>query len=80
MTGYRVALVAELPREKVYPELRKAIAAGSVTKTKLGYSLVDPEIRQLLRSRVRVVWGSYSYGPEGTASDTVDPEFGPLGS
>jgi hypothetical protein len=75
LSGYRLALVADLPREKVYPELRKAIAAGSVAKTEFGYSLVDPDLRQLLRSRIRVVWNS-NWDRLGSRSSTaVDEEL-----
>ena len=58
ITGYRLAQVAELRREKVYLELRKAIAAGSVVKGGAGYSLVDRDLRQLLRNRIPVTWDS----------------------
>ncbi len=75
MTGYRVALVAELPREKVYPELDRAMASGLVTKSEKGYSLVDPDFRQLLRSRVRVVWSSYWDRPGGPSTGAVDEEL-----
>jgi hypothetical protein len=75
ISGYRVASAADLPREKVYPELRKAIAAGSVIKSAAGYSLTDPDLRQLLRSRVRVVWNS-NWDRLGSRSSTaVDEEL-----
>jgi hypothetical protein len=75
LSGYRVALVSALPREKVYPELRRAIAAGSVIKGEAGYSLVDPEIRELLRSRIRVVWNSYSGKPGRLSAEAADAEL-----
>lgn len=56
MTGYRIAQVARLPRPKVYRELDKAIAAGSVRKETRGYRLVDAGIRAFLRPRVRLFW------------------------
>jgi hypothetical protein len=58
MTGYRVAQIAGLPREKVYPELRKAVALGTVEKGEAGYSLIDGDLRTLLRERVRVTFES----------------------
>jgi hypothetical protein len=58
MTGYRVAQIAGLPREKVYPELRKAVALGTVQKDETGYVLVDGDLRTLLRKRVRVTFES----------------------
>lgn len=56
MSGYRIAKVADLPRPKVYVELAKAIAAGSVRKGVRGYRLTDLGIRALLRPRVRLFW------------------------
>jgi hypothetical protein len=55
-TGHRVALVPNLPREKVYPELRKAAATGLVTKTAQGFRMADPDVRALLSKRVRLSW------------------------
>jgi hypothetical protein len=75
LTGYRVASVAGLPREKVYPELRKAMAAGLVIKDEGGYLLVDLEIRQLLRSRIRVVWDRYWDRPAGPSSEAIGAEL-----
>ena len=75
LTGYRVALVAGLPREKVYPELRRSIAAGSVVKGESGYSLVDREPRKLLRSRIRVVWSKYWDRPYGSSAGSVSREL-----
>ena len=56
LTGYRVAKIAELPRQKVYPELRRAIATGLIAQTPTGYLLADSDIRALLRKRVRIRW------------------------
>jgi DNA-binding transcriptional ArsR family regulator len=56
LTGYRVAAIAGLPREKVYPELRKGVAAGLLTSARDGFRMVDADIRSLLRKRVRVRW------------------------
>ncbi len=56
LTGYRVAMVAGLPREKVYPELRKGISTGLLTTGSDGYRMVDPDVRALLRRRVRIRW------------------------
>jgi hypothetical protein len=75
MTGYRLAQVAELPREKVYPELRKALASGSVRKTVSGYSLVDVDLRQLLRERVRVTFESAWDRPGTGSSQGVEAEL-----
>ena len=56
LSGYRVAAIAHLPREKVYPELRKGIDTGLLTTIGDGYRLVDPDIRALLQKRVRIRW------------------------
>ena len=53
MTGYRVAVVAGVPRSRVYRELRRAIEAGIVRIEKDGYRLIDPDFRILLRKRIR---------------------------
>ncbi len=56
LTGYRVAKVAGLPRQKVYPEIRRGVDAGLVVGTPSGFRLCDPDIRALLRKRVRIRW------------------------
>lgn len=61
VTGYRVAEITGLPREKVYPELRRAIAAGVVTKTTNGVRLVDPNLRAFLRKRVPIYGGEQRF-------------------
>jgi hypothetical protein len=75
LTGYRIAAVAGLPREKVYPELNKARSAGSVIRDGAGYSLVDPELRALLRVRTPVTWNSYWDRADRPSPDTVDAEL-----
>ena len=56
LTGYRIALIAGLPREKVYPELRKGVATRLLVRTPDGYQLIDEDVRRLLRKRVRIRW------------------------
>jgi hypothetical protein len=56
LTGYRVAKVAGLPRQKVYPEIRRGIEAGLVERVANGFRLSDPDVRALLRKRVRIRW------------------------
>jgi hypothetical protein len=56
LTGYRVAKIANLPRQKVYPELRRSIESGLVRKTTSGFTLTDADVRILLRKRVRIRW------------------------
>jgi hypothetical protein len=73
LTGYRVAKVAGLPRQKVYPELRRGIETGLVTRVSSGFLLSDPDVRALLRKRVRIRWDEEwdraraSRNPEGGA-------------
>lgn len=61
LTGYRVARIAQVQPIKVYTELRKLAQAGVVREGVsegggIGWSLVDPELRRLLRRRVRISW------------------------
>jgi hypothetical protein len=58
LTGYRVAKTAGLPRQKVYPEIRRGVASGLLKVTPTGYFLADPDVRTLLRKRVRVRWAA----------------------
>lgn len=75
LSGYRVAEVAGLPRPKVYPELRKASEAGIVARSERGYSLVDPELRSLLRTRVRVTWDWYWDRSDRPTSEALEREL-----
>lgn len=75
LSGYRVAEVAGLPRAKVYPELSKAVVVGVVERGELGYSLVDPELRALLRARIRVTWDLYLDQPDPSSSEAVRREL-----
>ena len=56
LTGYRVAAIADLPRIKVYPELREAESCGWITRSAAGYEMPESYLRSLLASRVRIVW------------------------
>src|SRR5580658_10492812 len=56
LTGYRVAAIANLPREKVYPELRKGVATGMISVGPTGYRMIDTDVQTLLRKRVRIRW------------------------
>jgi hypothetical protein len=56
LTGYRVAKVANLPRVKVYAEIRKGVESGLLAKLGDGYWMADPDVRLLLRKRVRIRW------------------------
>ena len=56
LTGYRLGVVAGLPRPKVYAELRRGIKSGLVERVSGGFRLADPDIRTLLRKRVRIRW------------------------
>jgi hypothetical protein len=56
LTGYRVAAMTGVPRPKVYPILRRAVAAGLVRETRTGFRLIDPDVRTLLRKRIRIYW------------------------
>lgn len=56
LTGYRVAKIADLPRAKVYPEIRKGVTTGLLTRVDEGYRMVDSDVRALLRKRIRIRW------------------------
>ncbi len=72
MTGYRVAVVAGLPRQMVYPEIRRGLAAKlieAVDGGKLRFS--DPDLRDLLRKRVRISWSEdWDEARRGWAEET----------
>ena len=71
MSGYRVAKVAGLAEPKVYAELRRAVGAGTVRRTRAGYVLVDADLRTLLRLRVRLYWDKdWDRSRAGWASQT----------
>jgi hypothetical protein len=75
LSGYRIAKVAGIPREKVYPELRRAVAVGSVAKSATGFFLIDPDVRELLRKRIRVTWDTYWDRPGRLSTGAVDREL-----
>jgi sugar-specific transcriptional regulator TrmB len=61
MTAYRVATLSGVPRTKINAEIRRLETAGFVRsrpleKGRSGWELVDPDIRRLLRKRIRIVW------------------------
>lgn len=64
LSGYRVAKVAGLPEIKVYQELRCNVEAGLVEKSAKGYTLLDPDVRALLRKRIRLSWSEEWYAGE----------------
>lgn len=80
LTGYRVSRVADLPRQKVYPILRRAVTAGIIREFDDGFVLVDSGIRDLLRRRLRIEWSEDRRVAEGARTsvtrDRVDDEFG----
>jgi hypothetical protein len=61
MTAYRVATLSGVPRTKANAEMRRLERAGFVRSSTLesgrpGWELIDPDIRALLRKRLRIVW------------------------
>ena len=56
LTGYRVSKIAGVPAQKVYPQIKKGVEAGTVKEVKRGFVLSDPDIRELLQKRVRIRW------------------------
>jgi hypothetical protein len=68
LTGYRIAKIAGRPEIKVYEELRRATGVGTVEKTTDGFRLVDPDLRALLRKRIRLFWSEDWYADEFSRS------------
>lgn len=64
LTGYRIATLAGLQPIKVYRELAQASKSGLVQRTARGYRLIDPDLRTLLRKRVRISWFESWYDQE----------------
>jgi hypothetical protein len=62
LTGYRVAEVAGLPRQNVYPELRRGMMIGMIEKVAEGFRLTDHDVRALLQKRVPI-----SFQPNASA-------------
>jgi hypothetical protein len=56
LTGYRIAKTADLPRIKVYAELRNGVSSELLAKVDEKYLMVDPDVRALLRKRVKIRW------------------------
>jgi len=65
LTAYRVAKIAGLRPPKVYDEIRRARASGLVTQSAGKLSLRDPDLRSLLRKRVRLFgWDDWRSGKD----------------
>jgi hypothetical protein len=75
LTGYRVAKVAGLPRTKVYPEIRKGVRAGLLVRDGPGYRMNDPDVKDLLRKRVRIRWYDEWNRARGTTGESVEREL-----
>jgi len=55
LTGYRIAQIADLPRQIVYPEIRRGLVSKAIEEVDGKYRLADPDLRGLLRKRVPIV-------------------------
>jgi hypothetical protein len=66
LSGYRVAEVAGLPRQNVYPELRRGLITGMIKKVAGGFLLSDDDVRALLQKRVPT-----SFRPSASAVDRL---------
>jgi hypothetical protein len=75
LTGYRVAKIAGLPRQKVYPEIRRGVEVGLVDRTPSGFLLTDPDVRILLRKRIRIRWDEEWDRAQRARSSTVSSEL-----
>lgn len=61
LTAYRVATMVEVSPPNVYRELKrlarfKEVKRASTQEGRCGWALVDPDLRNLLRRRLRIVW------------------------
>lgn len=61
LTGYRIAQISRVQPIKVYAELRRLAQIGIVSECTLesgknGWQMVDPDLRNFLRRRVRLFW------------------------
>lgn len=61
LTAYRVASMVGMAPPNVYRELRRLLEYGEVERVSTpegreGWTVVDPDLRALLRRRLRVVW------------------------
>jgi hypothetical protein len=56
MTAYRVGKVGGVPMPKVYREIDRLARRKLVARTGDGWVLLDPDVRALLRKRVRIHW------------------------
>ncbi len=61
MTAYRIATLSGVARTKINVEIRRLEEAGivrsrTIEKGRRGWELVDPDLRSLLRKRIRIVW------------------------
>ncbi len=54
LTGYRVAKTGEVSLSKAYPELERLAKVKLAAHGKRGWTIIDHDVAQLLRKRVRV--------------------------
>jgi hypothetical protein len=78
LTGYRIAKIARLPRQKVYPELRRGVESGLVERSGEGFRLSDSDIRTVLRKRVRIRWDAEWDRARGSRASRVARELGQI--
>jgi len=72
MTVYRVGKTGGIPLPKAYREVERLEKAGVVRRAKSGVELVDPDVRDLLRKRVRITWSEDELSQEsGRAARAV---------
>lgn len=56
ITVYRVGKTGGIPLPKAYREVERLERAGVVRRAKKGVELIDPDLRDLFRKRVRILW------------------------
>jgi len=64
LTAYRVGKMGEVSMPKVYREVARLAKAGLVTRRGSGWILLDSDIRNLLRRRVRFSWSEDWFADE----------------
>ncbi len=72
LSGYRVSKLAGMQPIKIYRELERATRSGLVRKDVEGFRLSDPDLRLLLRKRVRLSWSEGWFDQEGARAERAE--------
>lgn len=56
MTAYRAAKVGEVAMSKAYAEINRLAESGVIRQRGRGWVIEDPDLRNLLRKRIPLIW------------------------